>query len=173
MDGQVYVLCGGPHASAHWCTVGLQRGWVSAQWDYSGVGLVHSGTTAGLGWCTMGLQRGWTGAQWDYSGVGLVHNGTTVGLGWCTVGLQRGWAGAQWDYSGVGLVHNRTTASVWSNHTHCTTSSIRLQAHCVTHISKHSPVKQSKNIVDMHICIICVCIICMYVLYNIVVKRYT
>ena len=69
-DGQVYVLCGGPHASAHWCTVGLQWGWAGAQWDYSGVGLVHSG------------------AQWDYSGVGVVHNGTTVGLGWCIMGLQ-------------------------------------------------------------------------------------
>ena len=46
-----------------WCTVGLQQGWAGAQWDYSGVGLVHSGTTARLDWCTVGLQRGWAGAQ--------------------------------------------------------------------------------------------------------------
>ena len=81
--------------------VGLQQGWAGAQWDYSRVGLVHSGIRAGLGWCTVGLQRGWFGAQWDYSGVGLVHSGTTAGLG-----------GAWWDYSGVGLVHSGTTAGL-------------------------------------------------------------
>ena len=74
------TTCVGDHMPQH----------TGAQWDYSGVGLVHNGTTAGLGWCIMGLQQGWTGTQWDYSGVGLVHSGTTVGLGWCTVGLQRG-----------------------------------------------------------------------------------